>query len=59
MVTIQEIIKRAMGYRGSKLALNIVNCGGTAIVNNNMLGAVKEQRLDGGRIEGDGMYPLC
>ena len=46
-----------MGYRGSKSALNIVNCGGTATINNNMLGVVKEQRIDGGCTEGWGIEP--
>ena len=54
MVTIQEMIDKEMGYRGSKSALNIVNCGGAAIINNNRLGVVKEQRVDGSYIGASG-----
>lgn len=39
-----------MGYRGSKSAPNIINYTGAAIINNNVLGVVKEQRLDGDSI---------
>ena len=39
-----------MGYRGSKSASNIVHYTGTATINNDILGVVKEQRLDGGCI---------
>jgi hypothetical protein len=51
MVISQEMIEKEMGYRGSKSTHNIVYYTGTATINNNVLGVVKEQRLDGGYIE--------
>ena len=50
-VTSQEMIEKEMGYRGSKSTHNIVCYTGTAIVNSNVLGVVKEQRVDGSCIE--------
>ena len=41
------MIEKEIGYRGSKTAPKIINCRGTAIINNNVLGVVKEQRVDG------------
>lgn len=52
MVISQEMSENEMGYRGSKSAPNIVYYPGTATINNNVLGVVKEQRLDGGCVEG-------
>jgi len=39
--------KKGMDNRGSKSVPNIINYTGTAIINNNVLGIVKEQRVDG------------
>lgn len=50
MVISQEMVEKEMGYRGSKSTHNIVYYTGTATINNNVLGVVKEQRLDGGCI---------
>jgi len=48
MVISQKMIKSEMDYRGSKSVPNNVNFTGTAkINNNNVLGVVKEQRVDG------------
>src|SRR6202012_1476759 len=50
MVISQEIIERAMGYRGSKSTTGIINYIGTTEINKNMFVVVKEQRVDGGYI---------
>jgi group I intron endonuclease len=46
-VIIQKILAKGMDNRGSKSVPNIINYTGTAIINNNVLGVVKEQRVDG------------
>ena len=44
------MIEKEKGYRGSKSAPNIAYCTGTAKINNNVLGVVKEQRVNGSYI---------
>ena len=50
-VTSQKMIEREIGNRGSKSAFNNVIYSGAAKLNNSLLLAVKEQRVDGSYVE--------